>query len=107
MDDAVKRAEELLEERMRSQRTNGHAAVDDAPEGAGDGEGPPKKSRSDTEAEESRSDTKDTAALTRDDGAEGGRIRLHFLGRGAKVHGHQGGRAVEKLEPSLVLLRLL
>ncbi len=68
MADNVKRAEELLEERMRSQRTNGHAAVDDAPEGAGDGEGPPKKSRSDTEAEKSRSDTEDadTAALTRD-----------------------------------------
>ncbi len=33
MDDTVKRAEELLEERMRAQRTNGHAAVDEAPEG--------------------------------------------------------------------------
>jgi molecular chaperone GrpE len=38
MDDTVKRAEELLEERMRSQHTNGHAAVDDAPESATEGE---------------------------------------------------------------------
>ena len=75
MDETVKRAEELLEERMRSQRTNGpartrpgteftgederrpeersdygHAVVDDAPEGANDGEGAAGGSRSDTEA---------------------------------------------------------
>ena len=50
MDENVKRAEELLAQRMRSQRTNGHPAVDDAPEGTSDGEGPPEKSRSDTEA---------------------------------------------------------
>ena len=57
MDDNVKRAEELLAQRMRSQRTNGHPAVDDAPEGTSDGEGPPEKSRS---------DTKDAATLTHD-----------------------------------------
>jgi len=50
MDEAVKRAEELLEERMRSQRTNGHAVVDDAPESASDGDGTPGPSRSETEA---------------------------------------------------------
>ena len=64
MDDSVKRAEELLEERMRSQRTNGHAAVDDAPAGSADGVVTEEKSRSDTEASKSRSDTE--AALTRD-----------------------------------------
>ena len=57
MDDTVKRAEELLEERMRAQRTNGHAAVDDAPAGVPDGEGAEEKSRSDTKA---------AAELTRD-----------------------------------------
>ena len=30
MDDAVKRAEELLEERMRAQRTNGHAVAEES-----------------------------------------------------------------------------
>ena len=50
MDDTVKRAEELLEERMRSQRTNGHAAVDDAAEGDPDRVVPAEKSRSDIEA---------------------------------------------------------
>lgn len=55
MDDAVKRAEELLDERMRG-RTNGHAAVDDAPAGASDGGVAAEKSEGDTEA----------ASLTRD-----------------------------------------
>ena len=59
MDENVKRAEELLAQRMRSQRTNGHPAVDDAPDGTSDGEGPPEKSQRDT-------DTKDAAALTHD-----------------------------------------
>jgi len=81
MDETVKRAEELLEERMRAKRTNGHAVVDglartrpgteftgederrpeersdyDAPEGANDGEG----------AAGSRSDTEAAADLVRD-----------------------------------------
>lgn len=55
MDDAVKRAEELLDERMRS-RTNGHAVAEDLPAGRVDGEGAEEKSRSDTEV----------ASLTRD-----------------------------------------
>lgn len=49
MDDAVKRAEELLEERMRSQRPNGHAVAEESPEAAGDGEGAVGASRSDSE----------------------------------------------------------
>ena len=65
MDDAVKRAEELLDERMRT-RTNGHVLAEDEPADQDRDEGAGRKSRSDTEAEESRSDTKDTAALTRD-----------------------------------------
>ena len=68
MDDTVKRAEELLEERMKT-RTNGHTALEDGPEGASVGEGAENKSRSDTEAEKSRSDTtatEATEALTRD-----------------------------------------
>jgi len=63
MDENVKRAEELLAQRMRSQRTNGHPAVDDAPDGTSDGEGPPEKSRRDTDTD---TDTKDAAALTHD-----------------------------------------
>ncbi len=59
MDENVKRAEELLAQRMRSQRTNGHPAVDDALDGTSLGEGPPDTSRRDT-------DTQDAAALTHD-----------------------------------------
>lgn len=50
MDDSVKRAEELLEERMKSHRTNGHTAVNDGPAGSADGEAAGEGSRSDTEA---------------------------------------------------------
>lgn len=50
MDENVKRAEELLEERMKSQRTNGQTAIDDASVGSVDGERAGEKSRSDTEA---------------------------------------------------------
>lgn len=57
MDDTVKRAEDLLEERMKT-RTNGHTAVDDVPEGTSDGDVPQNRSHSDTKATE--------AALTRD-----------------------------------------
>ena len=56
MDDTVKRAEELLEERMRS-RTNGHTVADDVPTGRGLDE---------LAEEQSRSDTGATAELTRD-----------------------------------------
>ena len=57
MDDSVKRAEELLEERLRNKRANGHTAVDDAPAAP----------RADEGTEEGpRSDTEDSAALTRD-----------------------------------------
>ena len=49
MDDGVKRAEELLEERMKT-RTNGRMVVEDGPEGASAGERAENKSRSDTEA---------------------------------------------------------
>lgn len=50
MDDNVKRAEELLEERMKSHRTNGHTAVNDDPAGSVHGEGAGEESRSDTGA---------------------------------------------------------
>ena len=65
MADNVKRAEMLLEERLR-QRKNGHPVSDDVAEGESDREGAAGRSRSDTDAEESRSDTQDSAALTRD-----------------------------------------
>ena len=64
MDDDVKRAEELLEERMRGRRTNGQTAVNDDPVGHERDEGAGNKSRSDTQAETSRSDTE--ATLTHD-----------------------------------------
>lgn len=51
MDDSVKRAEELLEERMKS-RSNGHAKAEDDPVGHERDEGADNKSRSDTEATE-------------------------------------------------------
>lgn len=77
MDDTVKRAEELLEERTRNKRTNGPAVTEDLSVGRIDGAGAEEKSRSDPEANKSRSDTKAksrsdteateaTDALTRD-----------------------------------------
>ena len=64
MDENVKRAEELLEERLRSKRANGHPAVDDAPEAAGGGDGQPSESRSD--ADEAATLTHDLQRLAAD-----------------------------------------
>lgn len=65
MDDAVKRAEELLEQRMKT-RTNGRTVVEDGPAGASVGERAENTSRSDTEAEKSRSDTEALQRLAAD-----------------------------------------